>query len=49
MTGLGLTEAKALVDNVPSVIKVFNNEADALSAKATLEAATAVIEISLQY
>ena len=46
VTGLGLGEAKALVDNVPSPIKekVSKDEADA--AKKALEEAGATVELS---
>lgn len=46
LTGLGLGEAKALVDNVPSAIKekVSKDEADA--AKKSLEEAGASVELS---
>lgn len=46
VTGLGLGEAKALVDNAPSVVKekVSKDEADA--AKKTLEEAGATVEVS---
>ncbi len=46
VTGLGLGEAKALVDNAPSVVKekVSKDEADA--AKKTLEEAGATVEVT---
>ena len=46
VTGLGLGEAKALVDNAPSVVKekVSKDEADA--AKKTLEEAGATVEVA---
>jgi large subunit ribosomal protein L7/L12 len=46
LTGLGLGEAKALVDNAPSTIKekVSKDEADA--AKKTLEEAGATVEVA---
>jgi large subunit ribosomal protein L7/L12 len=46
LTGLGLGEAKALVDNVPSVIKekVSKDESDA--AKKALEEAGATVEVA---
>ncbi|MDF1762975.1 MAG: 50S ribosomal protein L7/L12 [Oleibacter sp.] len=45
ITGLGLKEAKGLVDNAPSAIKEGVSKEDADAAKATLEAAGAVVEI----
>ncbi|RWZ79242.1 MAG: ribosomal protein L7/L12, partial [Candidatus Chaera renei] len=46
VTGLGLGEAKALVDNAPSAIKekVSKDEADA--AKKALEEAGATVEVA---
>ena len=44
-TGLGLTEAKALVESVPKAVKEGIVKADADKLKAELEAAGAKIEI----
>ncbi|QIQ41101.1 MAG: 50S ribosomal protein L7/L12 [Buchnera aphidicola (Aphis urticata)] len=44
-TGLGLKEAKDLVESAPTVIKENINKQDAESLKQTLEAAGAEIEI----
>lgn len=46
LTGLGLGEAKGLVDNVPSLIKEKVSKEDAEAAKAALEAAGAAVELS---
>ncbi|MEO5691163.1 MAG: 50S ribosomal protein L7/L12 [Candidatus Saccharimonadales bacterium] len=46
LTGLGLGEAKALVDNVPSAIKEKVSKDDAEAAKKTLEDAGASVELS---
>lgn len=46
ITGLGLGEAKALVDNVPSAIKEKVSKDDAEAAKKTLEDAGATAELS---
>ena len=46
MTGLGLKEAKDLVDNVPKPVKEGLNKEEAESAQKQLEAAGAVVEIS---
>jgi len=46
LTGLGLGEAKALVDNVPSAIKEKVSKDDAEAAKSALEAAGASAELS---
>lgn len=46
LTGLGLGEAKALVDNVPSAIKEKVSKDDAEAAKAALETAGAAVELS---
>lgn len=46
LTGLGLGEAKALVDNAPSAIKEKVGKDDADAAKAALEAAGASVELS---
>lgn len=46
LTGLGLGEAKALVDNAPSAIKEKVSKDDAEAAKKQLEEAGASIELS---
>ncbi len=46
VTGLGLGEAKALVDGVPSAIKEKIAKDEAEAAKKTLEGAGAVVELS---
>ena len=46
ITGLGLKEAKALVDGAPSNVKEGCSKEDADDAKAKLEAAGATIEIA---
>jgi len=46
LTGLGLGEAKALVDNAPSPIKEKVGKDDAESAKKTLEEAGATVEVA---
>ncbi|HEX4662388.1 MAG TPA: 50S ribosomal protein L7/L12 [Candidatus Saccharimonadales bacterium] len=46
LTGLGLGEAKALVDNVPSQIKEKVSKDDAEAAKKALEEAGAAVELS---
>jgi large subunit ribosomal protein L7/L12 len=46
LTGLGLGEAKALVDNVPSAIKEKVGKDDAEAAKKQLEEAGASVELS---
>ncbi len=46
ITGLGLGEAKALVDNAPSPIKEKVSKDDADSAKKQLEEAGATVELS---
>lgn len=46
LTGLGLGEAKALVDNVPSAIKEKVSKDDADAAKKALEDAGASVELS---
>jgi large subunit ribosomal protein L7/L12 len=46
LTGLGLGEAKALVDNVPSAIKEKIGKDDAEAAKKQLEEAGATVELS---
>ena len=43
--GLGLKEAKDLVDGAPSPLKSGVNKAEAESIKSTLEAAGAVVEV----
>lgn len=45
LTGLGLKEAKALVDGAPKAVKEKVSKADADDAKAKLEAAGAVVEV----
>lgn len=45
LLGLGLKEAKDLVDGAPSPLKSGVNKAEAESIKAALEAAGAVIEV----
>ena len=45
ITGLGLAEAKALVEGVPAKIKEGGSKEDAEAMKAQLEAAGATIEI----
>jgi large subunit ribosomal protein L7/L12 len=46
ITGLGLGEAKALVDNAPSPIKEKATKDDAEAAKKQLEEAGATVELS---
>jgi large subunit ribosomal protein L7/L12 len=46
LTGLGLGEAKGLVDNVPSAIKEKVNKDDAEAAKKALEEAGATVEVA---
>lgn len=46
LTGLGLGEAKALVDNVPSPIKEKVGKDDAEAAKKALEEAGATVELA---
>ena len=46
LTGLGLGEAKALVDNAPSPIKEKVGKDDAEAAKKTLEEAGATVELA---
>lgn len=46
LTGLGLGEAKALVDNAPSPIKEKVSKDDAETAKKALEEAGASVELS---
>jgi len=46
LTGLGLGEAKALVDNAPSAIKEKVSKDDAEAAKKALEAAGATVEVA---
>jgi large subunit ribosomal protein L7/L12 len=45
LTGLSLTEAKALVDGAPKAVKEKVSRADAEAAKAKLEEAGATVEI----
>lgn len=44
-TGLGLTEAKALVESAPKPIKTGVSKEDAAKMKAALEAAGATVEV----
>jgi len=46
LTGLGLKEAKDLVDGAPRPVKVGLNKADAEAAKEQLEAVGAVVELA---
>ena len=46
LTGLGLGEAKALVDNAPSPIKEKVSKDDAEAAKKALEEAGASVEVA---
>ncbi len=46
LTGLGLGEAKAIVDGVPSAVKEKVSKEDAEAAKTALEAAGASVELS---
>ncbi|HWZ66011.1 MAG TPA: 50S ribosomal protein L7/L12 [Patescibacteria group bacterium] len=46
LTGLGLGEAKALVDNAPSPIKEKVGKDDAEAAKKALEAAGATVDVA---
>ena len=46
LTGLGLGEAKALVDNAPSPIKEKVSKDDAEAAKKSLEEAGATVELA---
>tara|TARA_R110001592_G_scaffold191260_2_gene437411 strand:- start:58 stop:432 length:375 start_codon:yes stop_codon:yes gene_type:complete len=45
LTGLGLKEAKAMVDDAPSTVKEAASKDDAEAAKKTLEEAGAAVEI----
>ena len=45
LTGLGLKDAKGMVDGAPATIKEGVSKEDAEAAKETLEAAGAVVEI----
>ena len=45
LTGLGLKDAKGMVDGAPATIKEGVSKEDADAAKETLEAAGAVVEI----
>ena len=45
ITGLGLKEAKDLVDGAPSTVKEGASKADADAAKAKLEEAGATVEL----
>jgi ribosomal protein L7/L12 len=46
LTGLGLTEAKKLVDDAPSVIKANVNRADAIAARQALQDSGAVVALN---
>jgi large subunit ribosomal protein L7/L12 len=46
ITGLGLGEAKAMVDNAPSAVKEKVSKDDAEAAKKALEEAGATVELS---
>lgn len=46
LTGLGLGEAKAVVDGAPAPVKEKVSKEDAEAAKAALEAAGATVELS---
>jgi large subunit ribosomal protein L7/L12 len=46
LTGLGLKEAKGLVDGAPNAVKEGCSKEDAEDAKAKLEAAGAVVEVA---
>jgi large subunit ribosomal protein L7/L12 len=46
ITGLGLGEAKAIVDSVPSTVKEKANKEEAENAKKLLEEAGAVVELA---
>lgn len=46
LTGLGLGEAKAIVDGVPAPVKEKVSKEDAEAAKSALEAAGASVELS---
>ena len=45
LTGMGLKEAKALVDGAPKAVKEKVSKADAEEAKSKLEAAGATVEV----
>jgi large subunit ribosomal protein L7/L12 len=45
ITGLGLAEAKGLVDNAPKAVKEKVSKEDAEAAKAKLEEAGAKVEV----
>ena len=45
LTGLGLKEAKAVVDGIPGTVKEAVSKADAEAAKKTLEEAGATVEL----
>ncbi|WP_375395252.1 50S ribosomal protein L7/L12 [uncultured Sphingomonas sp.] len=45
LTGLGLTEAKTLVESAPKAVKEGVNKAEAEKVKAQLEAAGATVEL----
>jgi large subunit ribosomal protein L7/L12 len=46
ITGLGLGEAKAIVDSVPKTVKEKVSKAEAEEAQKALEAAGATVELS---
>lgn len=46
LTGLGLGEAKAIVDSAPKAVKEKANQEEAEAAKKTLEEAGAVVELA---
>ncbi len=46
ITGLGLGEAKAIVDSVPSIVKEKANKEEAENAKKLLEEAGATVELA---
>jgi large subunit ribosomal protein L7/L12 len=46
ITGLGLGEAKAIVDNAPAPVKEKANKEEAAAAKKLLEEAGATVELS---
>jgi large subunit ribosomal protein L7/L12 len=46
ITGLGLGESKAIVDNAPSVVKEKANKEEAEAAKKMLEEAGATVELA---
>jgi len=46
ITGLGLKEVKALIDNLPSKVKEGVTKEEAMDIKAKLEEAGATVELS---